>query len=71
MSTLLPPNSPNADCNNDGGCSAAASRSRHAGGVNTLFTDGSVRFVKSSVTPTIWWALGTKAGGEVVDANSY
>jgi prepilin-type N-terminal cleavage/methylation domain-containing protein/prepilin-type processing-associated H-X9-DG protein len=43
----------------------------HPGGVNVLFLDGSVRFIKDSVSNTTWWALGTKAGGEVIDANSY
>jgi prepilin-type processing-associated H-X9-DG protein len=43
----------------------------HAGGVNTLFADGSVRFIKESIDQRTWWALGTKAGGEVVGADSY
>jgi hypothetical protein len=33
--------------------------------------DGSVRFIKNSITPASWWALGTKAGGEVISADSY
>jgi prepilin-type N-terminal cleavage/methylation domain-containing protein/prepilin-type processing-associated H-X9-DG protein len=45
--------------------------SLHSGGVNTLFTDGSVRFIKSSIAQPIWWALGTKAGSEVVSSESY
>ncbi len=45
--------------------------SNHSGGVNVLFTDGSVRFIKDSVAIPTWWALGTRAGGEVVDANAY
>jgi prepilin-type N-terminal cleavage/methylation domain-containing protein/prepilin-type processing-associated H-X9-DG protein len=45
--------------------------SNHAGGVNVGFLDGSVRFVKDSVNQITWWAVATKAGGEVVDANSY
>jgi prepilin-type N-terminal cleavage/methylation domain-containing protein/prepilin-type processing-associated H-X9-DG protein len=45
--------------------------SYHAGGVNTLMTDGSVKFIKDSVNPTTWWALGTRNGGEVIDASSY
>jgi prepilin-type N-terminal cleavage/methylation domain-containing protein/prepilin-type processing-associated H-X9-DG protein len=43
----------------------------HAGGVNTLMTDGSVKFIKDSVSPISWWALGTRNGGEVLDASSY
>jgi prepilin-type N-terminal cleavage/methylation domain-containing protein/prepilin-type processing-associated H-X9-DG protein len=45
--------------------------SYHSGGVNTLMGDGSVRFIKSTVSRQTWWALGTKAGGEVLDASTY
>jgi prepilin-type N-terminal cleavage/methylation domain-containing protein/prepilin-type processing-associated H-X9-DG protein len=45
--------------------------SYHAGGVNVGFLDGSVRFVKDSVSPQTWWAISTMAGGEVVSADSY
>jgi prepilin-type N-terminal cleavage/methylation domain-containing protein/prepilin-type processing-associated H-X9-DG protein len=50
---------------------AITARSYHPGGVNVLFGDGSVRFVKSSVNGTTWRALGTVAGGEVVSADSF
>ena len=43
-----------------------AARSKHTGGVNTLFGDGSIRFVRDSITPTTWMAMGTMNGGEVV-----
>jgi prepilin-type N-terminal cleavage/methylation domain-containing protein/prepilin-type processing-associated H-X9-DG protein len=45
--------------------------SNHAGGVNVLMCDGSVKFVKNSVQWFTWWALGTRANGEVIDASSY
>jgi len=45
--------------------------SMHPGGVNTLFADGSVRFVKSSVSQSVWMSLGSKDGGEVVSSDSY
>ena len=45
---------------------AMTSRSYHPGGVNGALADGSVRFVRSGVTGTVWRALGTIAGGEVV-----
>jgi prepilin-type N-terminal cleavage/methylation domain-containing protein/prepilin-type processing-associated H-X9-DG protein len=45
--------------------------SNHPGGVNVGFLDGSVRFVKDSVGQNVWWAIATKAGGEVVSADSY
>jgi prepilin-type processing-associated H-X9-DG protein len=70
--TLLTPNSPHASCGNyqaDDG--ALASRSRHSGGVNTLFADGSVHFIKDSVSQQTWFSLGTKAGGEIISADSY
>jgi len=43
----------------------------HPGGVNMCMTDGSVRFIKNSVSLATWWALGTKAGGEVISSDSY
>jgi prepilin-type N-terminal cleavage/methylation domain-containing protein/prepilin-type processing-associated H-X9-DG protein len=43
--------------------------SRHPGGVNVGFLDGSVRFVKSTINPMTWWAIATKAGGEVISAD--
>ena len=46
-------------------------QSAHPGGVNVLFGDGSVRFVKDSVSPQIWMALGTRANGEVISSDSY
>ncbi len=42
----------------------------HPGGVNVGFLDGSVKFIKSSVNPISWWAIATKAGGEVVSSDS-
>ena len=47
------------------------SSSAHPGGINVGFADGSVRFVKDGINRTIWWSLGTKAGGEVIGADSY
>ena len=38
--------------------------SEHAGGVNLLLMDGSVRFVGSSVNRDTWHALGTRNGHE-------
>lgn len=50
-----------------GTCYAAVtSRSYHPGGVNVLLMDGSVRFVRSTISLTTWRALGTPAGGEVI-----
>jgi prepilin-type N-terminal cleavage/methylation domain-containing protein/prepilin-type processing-associated H-X9-DG protein len=84
MTMLLTPNSPNADCAMDPGArpqqsyaagsfsgAMTAARSKHAGGVNVLLADGSVRFIKDSINQLTWWSLGTRAGGEVVSADSY
>ncbi len=45
--------------------------SNHPGGVNVLFADGSVRFVKSTVNQLTWMALGSTNDGEVITADSY
>jgi prepilin-type processing-associated H-X9-DG protein len=70
-STLTTPNFTGGDCDINSGTGMFAARSKHTGGVNVLFTDGSVKFVKNSVQQPIWWSLGTKAGSEVVDASAY
>jgi prepilin-type N-terminal cleavage/methylation domain-containing protein/prepilin-type processing-associated H-X9-DG protein len=44
--------------------------SAHPGGVNILFGDGSVRFIKSTVNYASWYAIGTRAGGEVVSSDA-
>ena len=41
--------------------------SRHPGGVNVLMGDGSVKFVKDSIDLATWRALGTRAGGEIIN----
>jgi prepilin-type N-terminal cleavage/methylation domain-containing protein/prepilin-type processing-associated H-X9-DG protein len=50
---------------------AITARSYHPGGVNTLFGDGSVRFIKSTIDGNTWRALGTIRGGEVISSDSY
>jgi len=45
--------------------------SNHAGGVNVGMADGSVKFIKDSINYQTWWALGSRALGEVVSADSY
>lgn len=74
----VPPNSPIPDCssgmvhhvervpqmiNSAGGVHKASSR--HVGGVNVLYLDGSMKFVSDSVDLTIWRAAATIAGREV------
>ncbi|MBI1325067.1 DUF1559 domain-containing protein [bacterium] len=50
---------------------ATTTNSRHPGGVNVALADGSVRFVKNTVNPVTWRALGTRNGGEVISADAY
>jgi len=57
------------------GCRFAASAkgfvSRHPGGSNFAFADGSVRFLKNSINMVTYCALGSKAGGEVISSDAY
>jgi len=76
FNTIQPPNDTVGGCSNGqtaGGwpdnCWTVGAASAHPGGVNVLMTDGSVHFVKSTIGLNIWWALGTKAGGEVISAD--
>ena len=80
FSTMFPPNSTVGDnvmgyCNPIPGASCAAqsvtnaymvARSWHSGGVNAGLADGTVRYITSDVTPSVWLALGTRAGNETV-----
>jgi prepilin-type N-terminal cleavage/methylation domain-containing protein/prepilin-type processing-associated H-X9-DG protein len=45
--------------------------SNHPGGVNVGFADGSVHFIKNTVAPNTWWALGSRNVGEVVGSDQY
>jgi prepilin-type N-terminal cleavage/methylation domain-containing protein/prepilin-type processing-associated H-X9-DG protein len=45
--------------------------SYHPGGANTLFADGSVHFIKDSISLPTLWALGSRAQGEVLSSDSY
>jgi prepilin-type N-terminal cleavage/methylation domain-containing protein/prepilin-type processing-associated H-X9-DG protein len=49
----------------------AGARSRHSGGVNCLFGDGSVRFIKNSISMPTWLAINSANGGEVVSSDAY
>jgi prepilin-type N-terminal cleavage/methylation domain-containing protein/prepilin-type processing-associated H-X9-DG protein len=53
------------------GSEYVGTRSRHPGGVNALFGDGSVHFMKSSINPMTWVALGSISNGEVISADQY
>jgi prepilin-type N-terminal cleavage/methylation domain-containing protein/prepilin-type processing-associated H-X9-DG protein len=53
------------------GAEFVATRSRHPSGVNTLFGDGSVHFIKNSISPQTWVAIGSISAGEVISSDSY
>jgi len=75
---LRPPNDPDVDCR--GGLPHSirtnhwwdrlslnvAARSRHPGGVHALFCDGHAQFVNDDIDRSVWQALGSRYGGEVV-----
>jgi prepilin-type N-terminal cleavage/methylation domain-containing protein/prepilin-type processing-associated H-X9-DG protein len=42
----------------------------HSGGANLLLMDGSVKFVKETVSLGVWNALGTRSGGEVISMDA-
>ena len=79
FTTLYPPNStvgdnamgycnplPAAPCGSQSVDGAfVLARSKHSGGVNVCLGDGSVRFVRNSVNPAAWLAMGSRNGGEV------
>jgi prepilin-type N-terminal cleavage/methylation domain-containing protein/prepilin-type processing-associated H-X9-DG protein len=46
-------------------------QSNHPGGVNMLFLDGSVKFIKNSIGAQPYYGIATIGMGEVVDASSY
>ncbi len=85
FTTALPPNTyapagtPALDSDmisedeDDGGPTygAVTARGHHPGGVNALFADGSVHFIKNTVNWQMWRGLGTVGGGEVLSADSY
>ena len=45
--------------------------SLHPGGINVAFADGSVKFIKNSISHPAWYAIQTVANGEVVSADSF
>ncbi|WP_422922981.1 DUF1559 domain-containing protein [Singulisphaera sp. PoT] len=47
-----------------------AARGPHPGGVLVLMGDGSVKFIKDSISLATWRALATRAGNEVISADS-
>ncbi len=64
----VPPNYTGRDCVYLLGANQfhLAARSYHTGGVNVCLCDGSVTFIKTTISFTVWQALGTRAGGEAI-----
>jgi prepilin-type N-terminal cleavage/methylation domain-containing protein/prepilin-type processing-associated H-X9-DG protein len=76
--TLVPPNSNYPSCNESTGSNNGVNEdgnypmtSWHPGGANIVMCDGSVRFLKNSVSIQTVWALGSRNQGEVVSSDSY
>ena len=61
------------DINQDGRgtITMLAASSNHPGGVNVLFMDGAVRFIKNSVSYLTWYAIATPNNREGVSSDSY
>jgi prepilin-type N-terminal cleavage/methylation domain-containing protein/prepilin-type processing-associated H-X9-DG protein len=75
-SVLQAPNPPYPSCSTNGtgagqNPGSVNMNSFHPGGACVLMCDGSVRFLKDSTNITTVWALGSRAGGEVLSADSY
>jgi prepilin-type processing-associated H-X9-DG protein len=83
FTTALPPNTKvlvapgidlevNTEDENNGVPTYAAvtARSYHPDGANSLFGDGSVKFIKNSINWATWRAIGSIASGEVVSSDA-
>jgi len=53
------------------GAAAKGFKSMHPGGANFLFADGSVKFLKASLSIPTYAALGSRNGGEVISSDAY
>ena len=79
FNTIVPPNSntyqwgalPTRGGNSVTESVFANANSMHPGGANFVFADGSVHFLKATISLQTYWALGTRSNGEVISADSY
>jgi prepilin-type processing-associated H-X9-DG protein len=53
------------------GAASKGFKSNHPGGCNMLFADGSVHFLKTTIDPFTYNALGSRNGGEIIGADAY
>jgi prepilin-type processing-associated H-X9-DG protein len=60
-----------SDSSGGGWLGASTATSNHPGGINVGMGDGSVKFIKDSVSIQAWWGLGTRNQGEIVSSDSY
>ncbi len=49
-----------------GNCDPSRASTPHAGGMQVVLADGSVRILSGGMSGTTWWAAVTPAGGEVL-----
>jgi prepilin-type processing-associated H-X9-DG protein len=63
FTAALLPNSSTTDSTAHG-MGYLSARSNFAGGVNVCFGDGSIRFIRNSISLATWRAMATRAGGE-------
>jgi len=64
------PNWPSSDCSSASALPAVApgvfsSRSDHPGGVNGVFLDGAVHFIRDGISPAAWRALSTRSANDL------
>ena len=57
--------------NTDSFESMVSASSFHPGGVNVLFLDGSVRFIKTTINYDTWHAIGSMNGGELINHDAF
>ena len=64
-------NDPRPDVSAEGATGGLCALRSLSGGINAAFCDGSVHFIRATVTPKVWKALNTRNGGEVTNADDY
>ncbi len=57
---------PRAPCTQTGTDVVVSARSHHSGGVSAMMGDGSGRFITDNINATVYHAMGSRDGGEVV-----
>jgi prepilin-type processing-associated H-X9-DG protein len=54
-----------------GGPVYVSSRSRHPGGVNVAFGDGSSQFIANSIAVGVWRSLSSMNADDIVNGSAY